>query len=45
MAEVAAGAIVAEQVVATGLEVGAAAAVVKAPQPLKATLSQVSIDS
>ncbi|KAH7185008.1 uncharacterized protein B0J16DRAFT_371877 [Fusarium flagelliforme] len=42
MAEVAAGVIAAEQVVSTGLEVGAAATVAKPTQPLEAVLSQIA---
>ncbi|OLN82375.1 Tip elongation aberrant protein 3 [Colletotrichum chlorophyti] len=42
MAEVAAGAIVAEQVVSTGLEAGAVAAVARPTQPLKVSLSQIA---
>lgn len=42
MAEIAAGAVVAEQVVSTGLEVGAAVAVARPSQPLKASLSQIA---
>jgi hypothetical protein len=40
MAEVAAGALAVEQVVSTGLQVGAAATVAKPTQPLTAVLSQ-----
>ncbi|KAF3770598.1 hypothetical protein M406DRAFT_271856 [Cryphonectria parasitica EP155] len=42
MAELAAGALVAEQVVSTGLEVGAAASLARSTQPLRATLSQIT---
>jgi len=42
MAEVAAGAIVAEQVVATGVEAAAIAAVAAPTQPLKVALSQLA---
>lgn len=42
MAEIAAGALVAEQVVATGLEAVAAASVARPTQPLKASLSQLA---
>ncbi|KAK3320312.1 hypothetical protein B0T19DRAFT_389209 [Cercophora scortea] len=42
MAEVAAGAIVAEQVVATGVEAGAAVAIASPTQPLKVSLSQLA---
>ena len=42
MAEIAAGVIAAEQVVSTGLEVGAAATVAKPTQPLTAVLSQIA---
>ncbi|PSR79724.1 hypothetical protein BD289DRAFT_375150 [Coniella lustricola] len=45
MAEIAAGAVVAEQVVSTGLELGAAAAIARPTQPLKASLSQISTSS
>ncbi|KAM5347377.1 hypothetical protein ACJ41O_010382 [Fusarium nematophilum] len=42
MAEVAAGAIVAEQVVVTGVEAGAAAAIARPTQPLTAVLKQIA---
>ncbi|CCC13166.1 hypothetical protein SMACR_06385 [Sordaria macrospora] len=42
MAEVAAGALVAEQIVATGVEVGAAVAVAAPTQPLKVSLKQLA---
>lgn len=42
MAELAAGAVVAEQVISTGLEAGAAVSIAKPTQPLKATLSQIA---
>ncbi|KAK2000298.1 kelch domain-containing protein [Colletotrichum falcatum] len=42
MAEVAAGAVVAEQIVATGVEVGAVVTVARPTQPLKVTLSQIA---
>jgi hypothetical protein len=42
MAEVAAGVIAVEQVVSTGLEVGAAATVARPTQPLTAVLSQIA---
>lgn len=42
MAEIAAGAVVAEQVVSTGIEAGAAVAVARPTQPLKVSLSQVA---
>ncbi|KUI64872.1 Acyl-CoA-binding domain-containing protein 4 [Cytospora mali] len=42
MAEIAAGALVAEQVVATGLEAAAAASVARPTQPLKASLTQIA---
>lgn len=42
MAEIAAGALVAEQVVSTGLEVGAAASIARPTLPLKATLDQIA---
>ncbi|KAK1579898.1 kelch domain-containing protein [Colletotrichum navitas] len=42
MAEVAAGALVAEQIVSTSVEVGAVAVVARPTQPLKVTLSQVA---
>lgn len=42
MAEIAAGALVAEQVVATGVEAGAVVAVAQPTQPPKATLSQIA---
>lgn len=42
MAEVAAGALVAEQIVATGVEVGAAVAVAAPTQPLKVSLTQLA---
>lgn len=45
MAEVVAGAVVAEQVVSTGLEAGAAVAVARPTQPLKVTLSQIATTS
>ena len=41
MAEIAAGALVAEQVVATGVEAAAAVAIARPTQPLQATLSQI----
>lgn len=43
MAEVAAGALVVEQVVSTAAYAGAAASVAKPTQPLKASLSQIAI--
>ncbi|TLD16375.1 uncharacterized protein PgNI_00625 [Pyricularia grisea] len=43
MAEVAAGALAAEQVIMTGIEAGAAVAVAKPTQPLKASLNQITI--
>lgn len=42
MAEIAATALVAEQVVSTGLEAGAAVSIAKPTQPLQATLSQIA---
>ncbi|KAK2048062.1 kelch domain-containing protein [Colletotrichum somersetense] len=42
MAEVAVGAVVAEQIVSTGLEVGAAVTLARPTQPLKVSLSQVA---
>lgn len=43
MAEVAAGALVAEQVVATGVEAGVAAVAIATPtQPLKVSLEQLA---
>jgi len=42
MAEIAAGAIVAEQVVSTGVQVAALAAVAAPTQPLKVALSQLA---
>lgn len=42
MAEIAAGALVAEQVVSTGLEAAAAVSIAKPTQPLQATLSQIA---
>ncbi|TPX07461.1 uncharacterized protein E0L32_002069 [Thyridium curvatum] len=42
MAEAVAGAVVAEQIVSTGVEVGAAAAVARPTQPLKATLQKIA---
>lgn len=47
MAEIAAGAVVAEQVVSTAIEGGAVAAyaVAKPTMPLKASLTQMSYDS
>lgn len=42
MAEIAAGAIVAEQVISTGVEAGAAVAVARPTQPLKVSLSQIA---
>ncbi|KAF9875922.1 kelch domain-containing protein [Colletotrichum karsti] len=42
MAEVVAGAVVAEQVVSTGLEAGAAVALARPTQPLKVSLSQIA---
>ncbi|KAF6843877.1 kelch domain-containing protein [Colletotrichum musicola] len=45
MAEAVAGAVVAEQVVSTGLEAGAAVAVARPTQPLKVTLSQIATTS
>ncbi|KAJ4403222.1 hypothetical protein N0V82_010682 [Gnomoniopsis sp. IMI 355080] len=45
MAEIAAGALVAEQVVSTSLEAGAAVSIAKPTQPLKATLSQIATSS
>lgn len=41
MAEAVAGAIVAEQIVSTGIEAGAVAAVARPTLPLKATLSPI----
>lgn len=44
MAEVAAGVFVAEQVVATGVEAGVAAAAIAAPtQPLKVSLERLAL--
>ena len=42
MAEVAAGVLAAEQVISTGIEVGAAATVARPTQPLTAVLSQIA---
>ncbi|TDZ25248.1 Tip elongation aberrant protein 3 [Colletotrichum orbiculare MAFF 240422] len=42
MAEAVAGAVVAEQIVSTGLQVGAAASVARSTQPLKVSLSQIA---
>lgn len=42
MAEIAAGALVAEQVVSTGLEAAAVASVARPTLPLKASLSQIA---
>ena len=42
MAEIAAGALVAEQVVSTGVETAAAVAIARPTQPLHATLSQIA---
>jgi hypothetical protein len=42
MAEVAAGALAVEQVVSTGLQVGAAATVARPTQPITAVLSQIA---
>jgi len=42
MAEVAAGALVAEQIVATGLEAGAAVAIATPTQPVKVSLMQIA---
>lgn len=42
MAEAVAGAVVAEQVVSTSLEAGAAVAVARPTQPLKVSLSQIA---
>ncbi|KAF4970569.1 hypothetical protein FSARC_2434 [Fusarium sarcochroum] len=42
MAEIAAGAIAVEQVISTGIEVGAAATVARPTQPLTAVLSQIA---
>lgn len=42
MAEVAAGALAVEQVISTGLQVGAAATVAKPTQPLTAVLTQIA---
>lgn len=42
MASIAAGALVAEQVVSTGIEAGVAVSIAKPTQPLKATLSQIA---
>lgn len=41
MAEIAAGALVAEQAVATGLEAAAAASMARPTQPLRASLTQI----
>lgn len=43
MAEVAAGALAAEQVIMTGVEAGAAVAIAKPTQPLKASLNQITL--
>ena len=42
MAEIAAAALVAEQVVSTSVEVGVAATLAKPTQPLHATLTQIA---
>jgi hypothetical protein len=42
MAEVAAGAIVAEQIISTGVEAGAAAVVARPSQPLTVVLTQIA---
>lgn len=42
MAEIAAGALIAEQVVATGLETAAAVAIASPTQPLKFSLAQLA---
>lgn len=43
MAEIAAGALVAEQVVATGVEAGAAASIARPTQLSKASFSQIAV--
>lgn len=45
MAEIAAGALVVEQIVSTGLEAGAAVAVARPTHPLKASLTQIATSS
>ena len=44
MAEIAAGALVAEQIVSTGLEIGVAAAVAQPTQDLQATLTRLGTE-
>ena len=45
MAEVAVGAIVAEQIVSTTVQAGAVATIAKPTQPIEATFRQLTIDA